>query len=213
MPTQPYSALKCWPSAFCPASGFHLPYHFRSLNREVWQRSLFCSPVGADVRQPSWHQPYRSADLCSVSTVCVSDSQWVWNLVEHTIPATVPYQGWAPGGDGGEHCGYEGLYTPASQTSRWTCLSCCQKGHFIRGINSELKGTTWKFRRIRLTQLVPLSFLKPLTQLNYCKGKLSLISLTPGDPPAYLLSTGTCKPKTIKHVLGYTKLSSKGWFM
>lgn len=148
MPTQPYSAPKCWPSAFCPASGFHLPYHFRSLNREVWQRSLFCSPVGTDVRQPSWHQPYRSADLCSVSSVCVSDSQWVWNLVEHTIPATVPYQGWEPGVDGGEHCGYEGLYTPASQTSRWTCLSCCQKGHFIWGINSEVKGTTWKFRRM-----------------------------------------------------------------
>lgn len=123
-----------------------------------------------------------------------------------------PTRGWEPGVERAQLCGYEGLYTPLSQTSRWTCLSCCQKGHFVQGINSDAKGITGEFSRIRLTQLVlllpetsnPAKILKRKI-ISHC-----LNSWRPSNLFAWDRNMQTWNKHTKKHVLGMLSSPPKG---
>lgn len=158
MPAQHHSALKLWKSAFCPASGFHLPCHFRSFNGEASKEIFFTARWGQMWGSHLGINPVGSqkdfAGLAVSVFLIPNGCETLWSTP--CLPL-YPSRSWEAGVDGSKHCDYEGLYTPVSQTSRWTCFSCCQKGLFIQGINSEVKGILWEFGWICLIQVYPFS--------------------------------------------------------
>jgi hypothetical protein len=112
-------------------------------------RETFLQSTGSRGRWPSQHHPCNSMErslwcehcLCFRFPVGVRPS-----LAQNAKPC------WGMGVQGDwscEHCDYEKLCTPASQSSRWTCLSCCQRGTLSRELIQKWKTST------RLTQAYP----------------------------------------------------------